>query len=52
MKVIEGWIDWDHIYTTKEAWDKGNPYREDVIPLSDLIEEFANKKIRITIEEV
>ena len=56
MKEVQGYFEWlfgeSLIYLSKEAWDKGNPYHEDVIKLSDAMEEFANKKIRILIEEI
>lgn len=56
MNKIEGWFEWFNgeslIYTTERSWDRGNPYDSDVIPLKDFTENFANKKIRITIEEI
>ena len=56
MVYVTGWLEWcggeSLIYTTEEAWSKGNPYNANVIKLSDITEEFANKKIKIIIEEI
>ncbi len=53
-EIIEGYVEYLEglIYESEESWNKGNPYHPDVTKVIDLLEEFNNKKIKITIEEV
>jgi hypothetical protein len=56
MIFVTGWFECygedGLIYTTKESWDKGNPYNKEVFRLSDITGVMHNKKIKIIIEEV
>ena len=53
-KVLEGWLricfDDTMLYKTEKDLHWGNPHKEP--RLREVIEEFGDKKIRITIEEI
>jgi hypothetical protein len=55
-KSIEGYLEWNWgetlVYQSEESWNQGNPYSKDVSKLFDFTEGFANKKVKITIEEI
>ncbi|WP_157448556.1 hypothetical protein [Brevibacillus brevis] len=53
-KEIVGWLDvrWEDttVYPTKEKMEHGNPY--EVSKLTEQLEDFHEKKVRITIEVI